>query len=88
VLATVERLEADQEDYMREREAELLTLFKAFDKDQDGQIVAEELQHVLTEATKRYYSTDEASLILQKADKDNNGLINFDELVDFLVSSP
>ncbi|CAA0828293.1 Calmodulin-like protein 8 [Striga hermonthica] len=65
-------------------EEELKEAFKVFDKDQDGYICAEELQHVMISLGEKL-SDEEVEQMIREADLDGDGQVNYDEFVKMMM---
>ncbi|KAI9178167.1 hypothetical protein LWI28_023485 [Acer negundo] len=73
--------------YMDNKELELYRIFQAIDVKHNGSILPEELYHALVSAG---IEIDDAELarFVERVDKDNNGVITFEEWRDFLLLYP
>ena len=67
-------------------EAEAIQAFQAFDKAGVGFIVVDELKKVLTEMGNDRLTEDEADFMLKLADKDGDGVLNYEEIIQVLTS--
>ena len=67
----------------KDQEADVRKAFAVFDKDSTGSISAAELRHVLHNLG---VDEDEMEEMMKEADKDGNGLINYNEFVAVLFS--
>lgn len=65
------------------RVARLRSLFRDFDKDGSGLIDRSELDAVFDEAGK-HFSEDELQRMIQQADQDDSGTLNYDEFVEYV----
>lgn len=63
--------------------ARLRSLFRDFDKDGSGLIDRSELDAVFDEAGK-HFSEDELQRMIQQADQDASGTLNYDEFVEYV----
>merc|ERR1712060_664618 len=61
-------------------EEELRAAFRVFDRDGNGLISASELRHVMTHLGEKL-SEEEVDIMIQEADVDMNGQINYEEFV-------
>ncbi|KAF7819331.1 calcium-binding mitochondrial carrier protein SCaMC-1-like [Senna tora] len=73
--------------YMDNREIELYSIFQAIDIKHNGHILPEELREALVRAGIQI-DDKEFSLFVERIDKDNNGVITFEEWRDFLLLYP
>ncbi|CEL96874.1 unnamed protein product [Vitrella brassicaformis CCMP3155] len=62
-----------------ESEDDVLQAFQLIDKDKNGFISPPELRHLLTTLGRNPLTQDEVDELIHLADKDGDGLINFDE---------
>ncbi|KAJ3674734.1 hypothetical protein LUZ60_005350 [Juncus effusus] len=67
-------------------EEELKEAFKVFDKDQNGFISACELRHVMINLGEKL-TDEEVEQMIQEADLDGDGQVNFDEFVRMMMLS-
>ncbi|CAH9134537.1 unnamed protein product [Cuscuta epithymum] len=72
-------------DKDKEAEAELEEAFKVFDKDGSGHISAAEIREVMPKLNVKL-SNKEVDEMIEKADIDKNGFINYEEFVKILMS--
>ncbi|OCF31693.1 calmodulin [Kwoniella heveanensis CBS 569] len=70
--------DTDSEDEIREA-------FKVFDKNNDGHISAAELKHVMTNLGEKL-SDAEISEMIREADKDGDGMIDYNEFVTMMMA--
>ncbi|WVQ79106.1 calmodulin [Cryptococcus sp. DSM 104549] len=70
--------DTDSEDEIREA-------FKVFDKNNDGHISAAELKHVMTNLGEKLTDA-EISEMIREADKDGDGMIDYNEFVTMMIS--
>ncbi|CAK9163191.1 unnamed protein product [Ilex paraguariensis] len=73
--------------YMDDKELELYRIFQAIDVEHNGCILPEELWDALVKAGIEI-DDDELALFVERVDKDNNGIITFEEWRDFLLLYP
>ncbi|KAJ8634005.1 hypothetical protein MRB53_027341 [Persea americana] len=73
--------------YMDDKELELYRIFQAIDVEHNGCILPEELSYALTKAGIKINDKVLARFVDQ-VDKDNNGIISFEEWRDFLLLDP
>ncbi|XP_059644859.1 calcium-dependent mitochondrial ATP-magnesium/phosphate carrier protein 2-like [Cornus florida] len=73
--------------YMDDKELELYRIFQAIDVEHNGCIVPEELWDALVKAGIEI-DDDELASFVEHVDKDNNGIITFEEWRDFLLLYP
>ncbi|CAA0811230.1 Mitochondrial substrate carrier family protein [Striga hermonthica] len=73
--------------YMDDKELELYRIFQAIDVEHNGCIVPEELWDALVKAGIEI-NDDELASFVEHVDKDNNGIITFEEWRDFLLLYP
>lgn len=66
-------------------EAEIREAFKVFDKDRNGTISASELKRVMTMFGEKL-SEEEVEQMINEADVDHDGQINYEEFVKMLVA--
>ncbi|XP_024971714.1 calcium-binding mitochondrial carrier protein SCaMC-1-like isoform X3 [Cynara cardunculus var. scolymus] len=71
--------------YMDDKELELYRIFQAIDVEHNGCILPEELYDALVKAD---IDDDELASFVERVDKDNNGIITFEEWRDFLLLYP
>eukprot|EP00475_Leptophrys_vorax_P020849 TRINITY_DN285_c0_g1_i2.p1 TRINITY_DN285_c0_g1~~TRINITY_DN285_c0_g1_i2.p1 ORF type:complete len:151 (-),score=58.84 TRINITY_DN285_c0_g1_i2:47-499(-) len=71
--------DTDNEDEIREA-------FKVFDKDGNGYISAAELRHVMTNLGEKL-TDEEVDEMIQEADIDGDGQINYDEFVKMMMTN-
>ncbi|XP_022974413.1 calmodulin-like protein 11 [Cucurbita maxima] len=64
---------------------ELKEAFKVFDKDQNGFISATELRHVMINLGEKL-TDDEVKQMIEEADLDGDGQVNFDEFVKMMMT--
>ncbi|XP_078182254.1 calmodulin-6-like [Carex rostrata] len=69
----------------KESEQELREAFRVFDKDQNGFISAAELRHVMTNLGEKL-SDEEVQEMVQEADTDGDGQINYEEFVKVMIA--
>lgn len=74
-------------EYMDDKELELYSIFREIDVSSDGFIIPEELRGALQRAGIQL-SKVELSSFVEHIDKDNNGMITFEEWRDFLLLYP
>ncbi|KAJ9470792.1 Calmodulin [Diplonema papillatum] len=65
-------------------EEEIKEAFRVFDKDANGYISAAELRHLMTNLGEKQ-TDEEVSAMMQEADVDGDGLINYEEFVRLLM---
>jgi calmodulin len=70
---------------LSDNEEEILEAFKVFDKDNNGELSAQELKAVLTTLGEKL-TPEECDEILELADKDHDGVINYREFVRLLLT--
>merc|ERR1712051_884116 len=63
------------------KEEEFRNAFKMFDRDGSGKISSSELRHVLTKTGQMKLTDEEVDEMIVEVDEDNDGMINFNELV-------
>ncbi|KAL8153707.1 hypothetical protein V2J09_011467 [Rumex salicifolius] len=68
-------------------EEELKEAFKVFDKDQNGFISPTELRQVMMNLGEKL-TDEEVEQMITEADLDGDGLVNYDEFVKMMTSSP
>ncbi|KAL5208489.1 hypothetical protein ABZP36_032924 [Zizania latifolia] len=73
--------------YMDDKELELYRIFQAIDVEHNGCILPEELWHALVKAGIEI-DDEELARFVEHVDKDNNGIITFEEWRDFLMLYP
>lgn len=73
--------------YMDDKELELYRIFQAIDVEHNGSILPEELYHALVKAGIEI-DDEELATFVERVDKDNNGVITFEEWRDFLLLYP
>lgn len=73
--------------YMDDKELELYTIFQAIDVEHNGCILPEELWDALVRAGIDI-DDEELARFVEHVDKDNNGIITFEEWRDFLLLYP
>ncbi|XP_052145213.1 calcium-dependent mitochondrial ATP-magnesium/phosphate carrier protein 3-like [Oryza glaberrima] len=73
--------------YMDDKELELYRIFQAIDVEHNGCILPEELWHALVKAGIEI-DDEELARFVEHVDKDNNGIITFEEWRDFLLLYP
>lgn len=73
--------------YMDNKELELYRIFQAIDVEHSGCILPEELYDALVSAGIEI-GDEELALFVERVDKDNNGVITFEEWRDFLLLYP
>ncbi|GFQ01950.1 calcium-binding mitochondrial carrier protein scamc-1-a [Phtheirospermum japonicum] len=73
--------------YMDDKELELYRIFQAIDVEHNGCILPEELWDALVRAGIEI-DDDELASFVEHVDKDNNGIITFEEWRDFLLLYP
>ncbi|XP_051147965.1 calcium-dependent mitochondrial ATP-magnesium/phosphate carrier protein 2 isoform X2 [Andrographis paniculata] len=73
--------------YMDDKELELYRIFQAIDVEHNGCILPEELWDALVKAGIEL-NDDELASFVEHVDKDNNGIITFEEWRDFLLLYP
>ena len=66
-------------------EEELIEAFKVFDRDGNGLISGNELQHVMTSLGENI-SQDEVEEMIKEADLDGDGYINYEEFVKMIMN--
>ena len=66
-------------------EQEMLEAFQAFDKAGNGFIMVDDLKHVLTEMGTDRLTPEEADMMLKLADKDGDGVLNYEEIIQVLA---
>lgn len=84
-LALMSR-KADADADAADPEEELREAFRVFDKDHDGHISKAELRHVMISLGEKL-TDDEVDGMIQEADLDGDGLVNFDEFVRMMMLS-
>lgn len=62
------------------REAEMLDIFRKFDRNKDGYVTREELQTTLEECKMRLLEIDMDD-VMKKADRDGDGKLSFDDFI-------
>lgn len=67
-------------------EQDIKEAFKVFDKDASGSISTQELRHVMTNLGEKL-NEEEVDELLKEADKDNNGMIDYNWFVEQMVKS-
>ncbi|KAK7345921.1 hypothetical protein VNO77_16537 [Canavalia gladiata] len=67
-------------------EEDLKEAFKVFDKDQNGYISASELRHVMINMGE-ILTDEEVELMIEAADSDGDGLVNYDEFVMIMMTT-
>ncbi|KAH9743091.1 hypothetical protein KPL70_003184 [Citrus sinensis] len=72
---------------MDDKELELYRIFQAIDVEHNGGILPEELYHALVKAGIEI-DDEELATFVERVDKDNNGVITFEEWGDFLLLYP
>ncbi|KAG7531187.1 hypothetical protein FFLO_04546 [Filobasidium floriforme] len=65
-------------------EEEIMEAFKVFDKDNNGQISAAELRHVMTNLGEKL-TDEEVDEMIREADQDGDGQINYAEFVKMMM---
>ena len=65
---------------------EMLEAFQAFDKAGNGYIMVDELKHVLTSLGSDRLTSEEADIMLKLVDKDGDGVLNYEEIIEVLAS--
>lgn len=73
--------------YMDDKELELYRIFQTIDVEHNGCILPEELYDALVKAGIEI-NDEELALFVERVDKDNNGVITFEEWRDFLLLYP
>ncbi|XP_008677345.1 calcium-dependent mitochondrial ATP-magnesium/phosphate carrier protein 2 isoform X1 [Zea mays] len=73
--------------YMDDKELELYRIFQAIDVEHNGCILPEELWHALVKAGIEI-DDEELARFVEHVDKDNDGIITFEEWRDFLLLYP
>ncbi|KAE8661956.1 Mitochondrial substrate carrier family protein isoform 2 [Hibiscus syriacus] len=73
--------------YMDDKELELYRIFQAIDVEHNGCILPEELWDALVKAG-IHIDDEELARFVEHVDKDNNGIITFEEWRDFLLLYP
>ncbi|KAG5046066.1 hypothetical protein JHK82_015447 [Glycine max] len=73
--------------YMDDKELELYRIFQSIDVEHDGTILPEELYEALLKAGIEM-NDEELAHFVEHVDKDNNGIITFEEWRDFLLLYP
>merc|ERR1712228_981995 len=71
---------AEQEKIKR-KEKEFREAFQMFDEDGSGKVSAEELREVLTNTGQLNLSQEKVEQMILQVDQDQDGMVNFDELV-------
>eukprot|EP00250_Pteridium_aquilinum_P003098 c13429_g1_i1 orf=472-1989(+) len=74
-------------EYIDDKELELFNIFREVDVSRDGSILAEELEVALQRAGIQL-SKEQLTSFVERIDKDNNGMITFEEWRDFLLFYP
>jgi calmodulin len=69
----------------KESEEELREAFRVFDKDQNGFITSDELRHVMTNLGEKLTDAEVQEMV-QEADTDGDGRINYDEFVGVMIA--
>ena len=67
-------------------EEELIEAFKVFDRDGNGLISASELKHVIEKSSGENLSDNEVNEMINEADIDGDGFINYDEFVRMMMA--
>ena len=67
-------------------EQEMLEAFQAFDKAGNGFIMVDDMKHVLTDMGTDRLTPEEADMMLKLADKDGDGVLNYEEIISVLTS--
>jgi calmodulin len=67
--------------YENDDEAQLIELFRLFDRNGDGKIVADELRTVMSSVQGERVSEDEVQDMLTEADTDKNSNIDLQEFI-------
>ena len=67
-------------------ESEMLEAFQAFDKAGNGFIMVDDLKQVLTTMGTDRLTPEEADIMLKLADKDGDGVLNYEEIISVLSS--
>ena len=62
----------------------MLEAFQAFDKAGNGYIMVDDLKHVLTEMGTDRLTPEEADMMLKLADKDGDGVLKYEEIIQVL----
>ena len=57
---------------------DICSSFQAFDEDGNGTISAEEIKEVMAKLMGETLSDEEVNMMVQEADKDGDGLINYE----------
>lgn len=70
---------------LSDNEEEILEAFRVFDKDGNGELSAQELKAVLTTLGEKL-TPEECDEIIQLADQDKDGVINYREFVRLLLT--
>ncbi|CAG5128992.1 unnamed protein product, partial [Candidula unifasciata] len=70
-----------------QEEDELLAAFRVFDRDDNGYITAPELRHVMTSCGEPM-TDDEVDKMIEEADVDEDGRVNYQEFVRMMASRP
>ena len=66
-------------------EEEIIQAFRVFDKDGNGTISANELRHIMSTLGEKL-SDDEIEQMIQEADIDGDGYINYEEFVRLMMA--
>mmetsp|Transcript_40475 Transcript_40475/g.81131 ORF Transcript_40475/g.81131 Transcript_40475/m.81131 type:complete len:168 (-) Transcript_40475:290-793(-) len=67
-------------------EQEMLEAFQAFDKGGNGFIVVDDMKNVLTSMGTDRLTPEEADIMLKLVDKDGDGVLNYEEIIQILAS--
>ena len=69
-------------------EKEMLEAFQAFDKAGNGFIMIDDMKQVLTSMGTDRLTEEEADMMLKIADKDGDGVLEYDEIIAVLNEPP
>ena len=74
-------------EYQTNDPKELLAAFKVFDKDGDGQMSRSELHEFFSSGMRLNIGEEELGQMVEAADTDGNGSIDFQEFIDLVLPS-
>ena len=66
-------------------EEDIISAFRVFDKDENGIITTKDLRHLMTTMGDKL-TDDEIDLLIEEADSDGNGIINYEEFVRMMMT--